>query len=243
MTATDAPAPALTDRFEPCSDAPLAALPDPIRERLWMRGCIQPMRSGETVHVQGSGSTDVFFVLSGIVKVSVVSSTGADMLLALRSPGELVGHFAAIDGHGQPASAQAMTDAELLRLKAGDFLDLLATHPTLARAIMAGLARQVRDLASHVLEVTDVEASALVARRLMTLATDRRYRGLRRTDDQRCVIAPALSQADLAGWAGVCHRSAAAALQSFRRDGLIRTRRLCIEVLDLDGLERRAAAV
>ena len=60
---------------------------------------------------------------------------------------------------------------------------------------------------------------------------------LRERRDHPIVIEPALSQRDLAGWAGVSDRSAAAALQQFRSEGLVRTGRLRMEILDLEALE------
>lgn len=218
----------------------LDGLPDSVRERIWMRATRCPLASGEVLHLQGARTSDVFFVVDGIVKVSISSSAGNEILLDLRTPGELVAHFPALDGREQPSSVQALTTAELLRIKSGDFLDLLAAHPPLARAIMAGLTRQVRELACHLLEVTNDDAAMLVAKRLTELARNEHYGRLRLENHGVIVIEPALSQSDLAGWAGVSHRSAAAALHEFRNDGLISTRRLRIDVLDLDGLERRA---
>ena len=72
------------------------------------------------------------------------------------------------------------------------------------------------------------------------MARNEHYGRLCRENHGVVVIEPALSQSDLAGWAGVSHRSAAAALHEFRNDGLISTHRLRIDILDLDGLERRA---
>jgi CRP-like cAMP-binding protein len=59
-------------------------------------------------------------------------------------PGALVGELAAVDDEVVPAPATAIDEVVVIRLFRDDFLDLLAEHPSAARALAAVLSARIR---------------------------------------------------------------------------------------------------
>jgi CRP/FNR family transcriptional regulator, cyclic AMP receptor protein len=55
---------------------------------------------------------DVFVLRSGRVKVSAVASSGRQVLLAFRGPGDLVGELSALDERPRSASIVALEPVE-----------------------------------------------------------------------------------------------------------------------------------
>lgn len=203
-------------------------------------GSIHELEAGHKLFDQGQASHTVYLVLSGIVKLLLVSRNGGQSLLALRGVGELVGHYGALDGKPRAAAADSVVPSEVLGIAHTRFLELLRVHPELSLAIMAELSGQVREAAGHIAHLTDEQAGFLMARRLVQLAVEPKLAPLRNDAEEPIVIQSPFSQQDLAAWAGVSARSAAIALAGFRDNGLIRTGRLRIEIRDLNGLRIRA---
>jgi hypothetical protein len=70
----------------------------------------------------------VSIVLSGRVKVLVLSATGKEVILAFRGPGEIVGEVAAIAGSPRSCAVRSLEPVETLAVGASDFRHFLASH-------------------------------------------------------------------------------------------------------------------
>lgn len=215
------------------------SLPEVMADALLGRGFVRNLNAGETLYVEGSQSDSAYVVLQGLVRLSKVSPNGNQALVAVRGKGDLVGQHSALDGHRRAATARGLTTAHVLCILRPHFVDALENSPDLAQMVMVGLCAQVRDTVTHIVELLDENVTVLVARRLVQLATEPRLDPLRTSVDGTIVI-EALSQSDLAGWAGVSDRSAGVALREFRESGLIATSRMRVEIHDLDRLRERA---
>ena len=80
-------------------------------------------RVGETGHC-------MMGVVVGIVRISVPTRKGRDLILADLPAGEFFGEIALLDGEPRSASATALTNCELLVLDRRDMLPFLERSPT-----------------------------------------------------------------------------------------------------------------
>src|SRR5215467_415001 len=100
--------------------------------------------AGTRVFHEGDSSDACYIVKSGNFRVTREHSDGRAITLATLGPGEIFGELAMLDGDKRSASAEALSDGELLALPAGDVRSLLSRHPEIALKLVAGLVRRLR---------------------------------------------------------------------------------------------------
>ena len=97
-------------------------------------------------------SHEVFFVLSGLLKVTFYAESGREIDFRDLKAGQSFGEMSAIDGKPRSASVIAQTDATVAAMTAPDFLTMLRGHPELAMATLRKLTMLVRSLSERVQE-------------------------------------------------------------------------------------------
>lgn len=204
----------------------------------------QPWRrvpAGMRLYHEGDQPDGAHCVHSGLVELVRTADNGFELLLELCGPGGLVGGHSAIDGLPRFTSALALTDCWVTSVPR-DRLVALARHDAdLAMAMLVLFSRDVRVQTRHLLERSAGDAVALVALRLLELASDPMFESFRAIVGPSTVIDMPISQRGLASWAGVSRRSMAGALHRLRDDGIIRTSRLHVEVRDRAALADRCS--
>jgi CRP/FNR family transcriptional regulator len=94
---------------------------------------------------QGAQPADVYFIHSGIMKLTRSEDNGQEILLDLRFGGSLVGSAAAIRQKPHPFAAVTITRCVLTRWSCGQFLSLLAANANLAARVREILSDEVLD--------------------------------------------------------------------------------------------------
>jgi CRP/FNR family cyclic AMP-dependent transcriptional regulator len=206
------------------------------REQLTREGRRRRYRRGSVLFTEGESSDRIVVVLSGRVKISYFTENGREVVLAVRSPGDLLGELSALDGEPRSATATALEPVEAVLVAAGRFRDFLCAHPHVALVVLQTLSARLRDADRKRVEFGAYDTVGRVARRLVELA-DR----FGQTDDTGVRIALPLSQDELAGWVGASRKAVGNALAWLRDRGLIETRRRGITIRDLPALRHRAA--
>ncbi len=199
-------------------------------------------RSGWLFH-EGDPSLDAFVIEEGLLKLFKTTLDGSQAMLALRGPGEIVGELGAIDGQPRMLSAVAAVDSQVTVIPGDRLIGLIHDRPEFAMMMLSNLTILLRQTAVHILALASGDALALVARRLLQLVDDPAYGAVRSERAGTTVIDMPLSQQEVAAWAGVSLRSAAAALKQLRDDSIVSTSRLQLEVHDRDALADRAGTL
>jgi CRP-like cAMP-binding protein len=207
------------------TDEEVAALRSAGRLRRWDRGT--------TVITEGDTSDWVLVLLEGRVKVSSHTSSGNEVVLAVRGPGGLIGEQSAIDG--SPRSATVTTLEPVTGVVVRDFVSFLESHGRVAVLLMKLVSERLRDSDRKRIEYGAFDTTGRVATRLLELAE--RYG--EQTDAGVRVALP-LSQDELAGWTGSSREAVSKALRTLRDRGLIETGRRRVIIHDVEGLRQRA---
>ncbi|TCO62674.1 Crp/Fnr family transcriptional regulator [Actinocrispum wychmicini] len=178
----------------------------------------------------------VVLIISGKVKISSAASSGRQVMLALRGPGDLLGETAAIDGDARSATVTALTDVEAVTLTAPDFLRFLTTTPSVAVELLKIVLSRLRESTRRRLEGGAYDVPTRTALLLLDYA-------LEYGDENNGTITVRMRQVDLADAAGASREAVAKALRIFRDAGAVRTNRGRFEVLRMDVLRRYAEAL
>lgn len=210
----------------------LETLGDEERRRIIADSRRRRFRRREVLFHAGDPADAVHLIASGSVAAYVTTPAGSTAIFAVLGPGEAVGELALVSPGARTATVIALEPTETYSLRRGQFDDLRLRHPGVDRLLIDLLARRVRRLNAELAEAYFVAAETRVVRRLLRLA-----RPARPPDERRVIH---LTQEDLAGLAGTSRATANRTLRGLERDGLIGLGRGRIEIVDLDGLARRA---
>jgi CRP/FNR family cyclic AMP-dependent transcriptional regulator len=125
-------------------DADLAALTKRWHERSY--------RHNELIISHGDTGRDVFFLLEGRARVTLVSADGREIAYRDVEPGDIFGELGGIDGIARSASVVALEATRAARLSGTAFRDIVMTHPTFAWMLLEHLSAQLRRMTERVFE-------------------------------------------------------------------------------------------
>jgi CRP/FNR family transcriptional regulator, cyclic AMP receptor protein len=213
--------------FQSLSPEELRAMAAACRSRTFARG--------EVLFNEGDPGTGMYILQSGQVKIMLVDPDGEETILHLQGSGECLGELSLIDGAPRSASAVALDRVAALTLFREDFLALLDAHPAVERAVMCGLAGMVRRLSVHVQDVTALDATRRLAKKLCELAD--RYG---EPEPPGVRVATSLTQRELARMLGLTRVSINRLLAVFETERLLTWDRSGLVIHQPDALRRRS---
>ena len=122
--------------------------------------------SSQTVFRTGDAGDSMYLIERGMVRISMKSADGEELILAELGRGDFFGEMALIDGKARSANATAMEASRLLVLSRKHFLTFLSSSPNVAIEMLTALTRRLRrtdELLHHLAtrNVNEEEASHL----------------------------------------------------------------------------------
>lgn len=175
---------------------------------------------------------DVYFVISGRVRVEIFSASGREVIYRDIGAGGLFGEFAAIDMNSRSASVIALMNCELAQISSNDFLAAVDGSPAFARALLQHLVGLVREHSGRVMEFATLAVSNRIHAELLRLAKSHRQ------DNNTATISPAPTHAEIAARVSTHREAVSREIARLRRGGLITTSRRTLIVTDLAALEK-----
>ncbi|WP_428658921.1 Crp/Fnr family transcriptional regulator [Reyranella sp.] len=168
-------------------------------------------KSKAIIFRQGAECEAVFYVLTGLIDLSVVSAQGKERVVGQIGPGAFVGE-GCLAGHPRHlASARAVTEATVARIDTKTLAQALNEHPELAMAYLLLRNSQVEaDLVDHLFNSSEKR----LARLLLMLAQVGKEAELR-------TISTPISQEVMAARVGTTRPRINHFLNKFRKLGLI----------------------
>jgi CRP/FNR family transcriptional regulator, cyclic AMP receptor protein len=186
--------------------------------------------AGNRVFHEGDSSDACYIVKEGKFRVTREHSDGRAITLATLGPGEVFGELAMLDGDTRSASAEALTDGELLALPANDVRNLLSRHPEISVKLVAALVRRLREANERISRQSFQTVPSRVAGVLSQLVAETRSGG------EAGEVTIRMNQADLAQLAGTSRESVSRFLADLERAGVVRSGRGRVAVLDPEKL-------
>ena len=99
-------------------------------------------------------STDVYFLLSGDVRVLMRTASGKEVILDEMRPNELFGDLAAMDGIKRSANVSALTRGEACVMPASAFREIVFSHKAVAERLFCVMSSRIRELNERFVEQT-----------------------------------------------------------------------------------------
>ena len=99
----------------------------------------------QMIFSRGDPGREIYLVLEGRIRLSILSSDGRELSYAHAGPGSVFGEIAALDGGERTAGATAMTRVQALALPQRALLEAIENNPKVALAAIHFLCMRMRE--------------------------------------------------------------------------------------------------
>lgn len=192
---------------------------------------------GEALCLQGAAAGQVLVILDGWVKVTVHTSEGQEVLLAVRGKGDLVGESGWLHSRPRSANVYPLGAVRTLVTPSAQFAAFLDGYPHAAQIMARMMVDRLDDADRRMAAQATSDGPTRLAAMLVELGD--RY-GLP-TPEHGIVLTMPLTQQELATSIGGARETVARALTTWRRGGIVSTGRKRITILDPPALRAIAA--
>jgi CRP/FNR family cyclic AMP-dependent transcriptional regulator len=204
------------------------------RSAIAARARIRTYSAGQTVFTMGSPGDQMMALLSGTIRISVPSSDGKELFLAIIRAGEMFGELAVFDGKERSADAIAETACTLAVLDRRDIISFFERNPSAWPKLVEVLCERLRRTDQVFAEVALLQIPARLAKTLLRAANWQANSTVSKT------AKIPFSQRELANMVGGTRERVNKCLRSWQRDGVIKVSEGLIAILDRPALEQIA---
>ncbi|MDB4224086.1 Crp/Fnr family transcriptional regulator [Granulosicoccus sp.] len=173
----------------------------------------QHYRKGELIFSRGDQGDQVFLIMKGRVRFSVLNSEGRELTFSHSVDGELFGEIAVLDGSPRSANAVAINDTHVKSLSRSRFKTLQQSFPVLSSSIIELLCERMRVLSDHTEGISLFSINIRLARFLLL--------EIERKDNIDSKIELEITQAELAMLLGASRPKVNVALSALEASGAI----------------------
>ncbi|HSR75237.1 MAG TPA: Crp/Fnr family transcriptional regulator [Xanthobacteraceae bacterium] len=205
MAATNA----VTDLF--------SALPSHLSAHLFANAKLVHLAAEQVLFLAGDAGDGCYRIEKGLLKVSMVSTSGAERILSILGPGAIVGELAVLDGLPRSASVLALRESELLFISKARFEEFAKKNQELYQHLVTLLASRLRETNDVIAAESFLPLRGRVALTLLELAE---HFG-ENVGSGRIVIRQKFGQSDLAAMAGIARENVNRILADWKRRKLV----------------------
>jgi CRP-like cAMP-binding protein len=195
----------------------LSALPAHLSERLFDNATTVRLKTDEVLFLAGDAGDGCYRVDDGLLKVTMVSRSGTERILAFLGHDAIVGELSIIDGLPRSASVVAVRAAVLSFLSRAAFEDFAAKHPEIYKSLVTLIAARLRETDAALAAGSFLPLRGRVACTLLELAQDFGQD----VGAGRIVIRQKIGQSDLAAMAGIARENVSRILNDWKRRKLV----------------------
>jgi CRP/FNR family transcriptional regulator len=203
-------------------------LPSEVLDELLDGALRLKVSAGDVAHRALDEDPYLELVITGVIRVFVTAPDGRTMTIRYCRSGELLGAMSLFsEGFTEPATKQALVDAELLTMSPLKARALARRDVRVATALLIELSERARNFVNEIPGSAFATVRQRVARQLLDLASTNDEDG--EVDRE---LAVRITQQDLAEAAGTVREVVVRTLRQLRDSGVVRTERDRIVVVD-----------
>lgn len=188
---------------------------------------VRRFRKGTIIFHENEPGAAFFLVKSGRIKVFKLAEDGRELILGIFGPNAIFGDVPVFDGGPYPASAAALTDAEVYAIARTGFEELVKDHPEIALKVIRVLGKRLRQAHNLVRDLALKNVPQRLSGLLIRLADE-----YGRPSDGGTLLDLPLSRQDMAQLIGISRETLIRELTKFAKAGLIRLDKRRITIAD-----------
>jgi CRP-like cAMP-binding protein len=197
----------------------------------WVQGYV----ADEFIYMAGAPATRLYIIAAGKVKVLQPFLSGQDVVLDILVGGEFFGGLSLLGDETYTETAQTLTSCCILEIPAETFQEILRQYPSVALKTLELVGNRLKNAHKSIHQLSARPVEARIAALLLYLATK-----LGEEQEGGMLLQVPLSRQDLAAMTGTTTESASRAMSQFKKQGLVRTGRQWVAVIDRAGLHEIA---
>lgn len=208
----------------------LSDLPQDALERLEKRCSWRTFLSQEQIIDRQSTTRDIYFIVTGKVRVVNFSLSGREVAFDEIPAGAYFGETAAIDGEPRSATVVSLENTTVAIMSPETFHNLLIEHPKVALSLMVRMATIMRTSNERIMDLSTLGANNRVYAEILRLAKDDV------NDDNTANIRPIPIHGDIASRVSTTRETVARVLNDLARKGLVKREKDALHILDMEHL-------
>jgi CRP-like cAMP-binding protein len=189
----------------------------------------QYKKGTEVVAYKGEG-TDVYFIASGRVRITIYSFTGKEISYQELGPGKMFGELSAIDQLPRTATVITAESSRIGAISKTDYWRLIDQYPGVAAAAMKRLAGLVRFLIDRVYQYGALDVKDRIRMEILRLARESM------TSENAAAIRKFPTHKEIANRVNTHREAVTRELNELSRMGLIEQNNRVLTVTSLSGL-------
>lgn len=217
------------DKIDLFADLPAEAL-DEIERIVTWHSCVE----GDVVFDKDSDALEVYFVVTGAVRILAHQAEDREVALADVVAGNYFGELAAIDRMARSAKVVATRPSLLASIDGDSFIDVMNKHPQVALKVIERLTRIIRNLDTRVTKLSTLSDQQRVTAELVRLAAPDPSR------PESWHIADLPNHREIAAWAGTGREIVAQVIGELAREGVVKRKSMGLVICDLSRLQLMA---
>lgn len=186
---------------------------------------------GDTIFSEGDPGHSMMAIAEGAVRISAMTPSMRDVVLADLSKGDVLGEIALLDGGTRSAAAVALSNTVLIVLERRKFLDAMRRHPEIAEHVLGLLCARVRRADERMMDMGFLSLPARLSKVLLAAT------GPTSSASQKL----SYSQSELADMVGSSRENLNRCLKRWQGEGFVNIKDGWIIVLDRAALEREGS--
>ena len=186
---------------------------------------------GTQVFDRSDTATDVYFIVSGSVRVLDHSKSGQEVAFSDIQAGEVFGELSAIDNAARSATVYALEETILAYVDGDAFVDFLSRYPAMSLRMMTHFVRTIRTLNSRVVGLSSMTNVQRVYSEILNMAEpDPQSSG-------HWMISKMPQHMEIAVWAGTTPDTVARAIGQLLKVEIAKRRNKTLYIMDRQRLK------
>jgi len=158
----------------------------------------------------------LFMILSGRVKVTILSDDGREIILAMLSDNDFFGEMSLLDNEPRSATAISLQETEMVVLHQKEFLSIVEKRPRVLINLLAVLSSRLRKANQQIGNLALHDVYGRVARILLEMASEN---GTRQPDGRVAFRRP--THQEIANMIGATRETVSRMISDLNRQGYI----------------------
>ena len=193
------------------------------------------LHKGQVLIRQGEPASTFFLMERGYLKLTQLTSDGAEVIVRFVGPGDPVAGVAALGEAPYPVTATAVDTVNALAWSRGLLADLLARYPQLKTNILREMTAHMDDALTRLRELATLDVRQRLAYTLLRLTVKVGAGG-----GAGLTVPHTLTRQELAELTGTTLFTVSRILTEWEGAGIVHSTRAHVAVLDVEGLQHAA---
>ena len=181
-------------------------------------------KKGKTIYCKGNSSNFIFYIIRGEVKTYSTHEDGKELITGIFEKHDFFGFTSFTENMPYRETAAAIKESKLLKISKIELYDLIKKNPQIAINFMDILTKNLNCLKDNLIHLAYDSVRKKIAESILLLSS--------KSENEKIEI----SRYDLASLVGIAKETLIRALTEFKEDGIIKTSRNSIKILDIKKL-------